>query len=55
VLWVIFSVGKVTKVEGENSGVNKKKELFDVMVNHFPQELRDIYLSTVLEQVSVQI
>jgi hypothetical protein len=49
-----FSVGKVTRGE-ENTGVNSEKEIFAVMVNLFPQELRDTYLSTVLEQVSVQI
>jgi hypothetical protein len=50
-----FSVGKVTRGEGANTGVNKEKELFAVMVNLFPQELRDTYLSTVLEQVSVPV
>jgi hypothetical protein len=49
-----FSVGKVTRGEGENIGVNRMEELFAVMVNLFPQDLRGIYLSTVLEQVSVQ-
>jgi hypothetical protein len=48
-------VGKVTRGEGENTGVNKRKEPFIVMVNLFPQELRDTYLSTVLEQVTVQV
>jgi hypothetical protein len=47
-----FSVGNVTR-GGEKAGINKEKEHFAVMVNLFPQELRDIYVSTVLEQVSV--
>jgi hypothetical protein len=34
-----FSVGKVTRGEGQNPGVNKE-ELFAVMVNLFPRELR---------------
>ena len=40
-----------------NTGYNKlwSRELFVVMVNLFPQQLRDAYLSTVLEQVSVQV
>jgi hypothetical protein len=46
-------VGKVTR-GGENTGVNKRKELFAVIVNTFAQELRDAYLTTVLEQVSVE-
>jgi hypothetical protein len=50
-----FSVGKVTRGEVENTGVNKEKELFAVMVNLYPQDLRDAYLSTVLEQVSVRV
>jgi hypothetical protein len=49
-----FSVGKVTSGQGENIGVNRVKELFAVMMNIFPQDLRDTYFSTVLEQVSVQ-
>jgi hypothetical protein len=47
-----ISVGKVTRGEGEITDVNKEKEL---MVNLFPQELRDTYLITVLEQVSMQV
>jgi hypothetical protein len=50
-----FFVGKVTRGEGENTGFNEEKELFALMVKLFPQELRDTYLSTVLEQVSVQV
>jgi hypothetical protein len=44
-------VGKVMRVEGKNTGINKEKQLFAVMVNLFPQELRDAYLSTVLEKL----
>jgi hypothetical protein len=47
-----FSVGKVTRGEGESTGSDKEKELLPVMVNLLAQELRDTYLSTVLEQVS---
>jgi hypothetical protein len=50
-----FSVRNAIRGEGENTGVNKEKELFAVMVNLSPQELRDTYLSTVLEQISVQV
>ena len=50
-----FSVGKVTRGEVENTGVNKENGLFAVMVNLYPQDLRDAYLSTVLEQVSVRV
>ena len=38
---IYFSVGKVTGGEGENTGINNAKELFAVMVNLFPQELKD--------------
>jgi hypothetical protein len=41
--------------EGENTGVNKEKELIAVILNLFPQELKDTYFSNVLEQVSMQI
>jgi hypothetical protein len=41
VVCIIFFVGKITRGEGENTGVNKEKELFAVMVNLFPQELWD--------------
>jgi len=41
-----FSVGRVTKQEWENTGFNKKKELFAVMVKLFTQELRYTYLTT---------
>jgi hypothetical protein len=41
VLSITFSVGKVTRGEGENTGINKQKEVFAFMVNLFPQELRD--------------
>jgi hypothetical protein len=44
-----FSVERVTRRGGENTGINKEKELFAVMVKLFPQELSDAYLSTVLE------
>jgi hypothetical protein len=47
-------LGNVTRVEGEVTGNNKENELFAVMLNLFLQELRDTYLTTVLEQVSVQ-
>ena len=50
-----FSVGKVTRGEEENIGVKKEIEQLAVMVNFFPKELRDTYLSTVLEQGSVQV
>jgi hypothetical protein len=50
-----FSVGKVTREEGKNTGFNKDKELFAVIVNIFTQELRASYLSTVLEQVNMQV
>jgi hypothetical protein len=50
-----FSVGKVTRVERENTGVNNEKKLFAVMVNLFPQEGRDTYPNMVLEQVRVQV
>jgi hypothetical protein len=50
-----FCVGKFTRGEGENTGIYKEKELLAVVVNHFLQELRNTYLSTVLEQVSVQV
>jgi hypothetical protein len=50
-----FCVGKVTRGEEKNTGVNKEKKLFAVMFNLFPQLQRDTYLSTVLEQVSVQV
>jgi hypothetical protein len=50
-----FSVGKVTRGEEENIGVKKEIEQLAVMVNFFPKELRDTYLSTMLEQGSVQV
>jgi hypothetical protein len=40
-----LSVGKVIS-GGENTGVEKERELFAAMANLFPQELRDTYLST---------
>jgi hypothetical protein len=55
VLCIIFFCRKVTGVEGENTGVKRVKELFAVMMNLFPQELRDTYFSTVLEQASMQV
>ena len=50
-----FSVRNITRGDRENSGFEKDKELFAVAMNLFAQELRDTYLSTVLEQVSVQV
>jgi hypothetical protein len=50
-----FSVGKVNRREGENTGSNKGKELFAVMVNLLSQELRGTNVSTVMEQVNVQV
>jgi hypothetical protein len=50
-----FYVGKFTSGEGENIGINKEKELFAVMLKLSPEKLRDTYLSTVLEQISVQV
>jgi hypothetical protein len=41
-LWSVllyFTAGKVTR-GGEDTGVNKEKEFFAVMVNLFPQEIR---------------
>jgi hypothetical protein len=35
-----FSVGKVARGDGEDTGIRKEKELFAVMVKLFPQELR---------------
>jgi hypothetical protein len=50
-----FFVGEVTRGEGGNTGFNREKLPSAVMVNLFSQELRDTYLSTVLEQVSMQV
>jgi hypothetical protein len=55
VLCIIIFVGRVTRGEGEKTGINKEKELFAAMVNLFPQVLRDAYFTTVLEQLRVQV
>jgi hypothetical protein len=50
-----FTVGNVT-TGGENTGFNREKGLSAIMVNPFPQELRDTYLTTVLERhVKVEV
>jgi hypothetical protein len=44
----IFSAEKITRGEKFYTGV-KGKELFPIMVNFFPQELRDSFITTLLE------
>jgi hypothetical protein len=36
VLLIYFAVGKVTRGEGENTGVSKENDFFAVMVKVFP-------------------
>ena len=54
-LCVVFLLEKVRRRDGENIDTTKEKELFAVIVNLLPKEPKDVYHTTVLQQVNVQV
>jgi hypothetical protein len=54
VVAIFLTIGVMRRGEG-TIGIKKEKARFTVMVNLFPQGLRDANFSTVLEQGTVQV